>query len=157
MGYPVSYRKQLPGGVESRTPLGKKTGDSGDIGDKTPCLSPMSPMSPLFQGRGPREIFQAPKEGGYHSKLVNHGLAAGLSYNEACQEALRRVCQHDYLPGAIEYARRHSPDLYHRVVVELPARVHVSWEARMPPEEFRRLLDEWVEAFRLLCSAYPVC
>lgn len=76
------------------------------------------------------------------------------TYHELCRDALRRICEHEFLPGAIRWAERDAPALYQRATAELPQKIHDYWTARVPLEDFKRLLDEWVEAHAALCSAY---
>ncbi len=60
--------------------------------------------------------------------------------------AWRQIASHAYLPGAMAWAARFHPDLYRRVISELPAEWERLWDEGAPLDEFQAALDRWVAA-----------
>ncbi len=70
--------------------------------------------------------------------------------------AWRQIADHEYLPGAMQWAAKHHADRYHDVTNELPAEWERLWDEGAPLIEFQAALDNWVRAHEELIGRYPV-
>ncbi len=70
--------------------------------------------------------------------------------------AWRKIASHEHLPGAMQWAQKHHPDLYHRLISELPAAWESLWDANAPLDDFQAALDAWVAAHAELIGLSPV-
>ncbi len=77
-------------------------------------------------------------------------------YWQAAMDARRQIADHEYLPGAMQWAEKHHPDRYHRVTSELPAEWERLWDEAAPLDDFQAALDRWVAAHEELIGLFPV-
>lgn len=70
--------------------------------------------------------------------------------------AWRQVADHEYLPGAMQWAEKHHPDRYHRVTSELSAEWERLWDGTAPLDEFQAALDRWVADHEELIGLFPI-
>ncbi len=70
--------------------------------------------------------------------------------------AWRQIADQEYLPGAMQWAEKHHPDLYYRVTNELPAEWERLWDANASLDDFQAAVDRWVAAHEELIGLFPV-
>ncbi len=75
-------------------------------------------------------------------------------YHASVEAALRTVCRPDYPAGVIPWLRKGDPALYEELTSRLPDLIHWLWTGHAPPEEFQRVVDEWLAAHRRACLLF---
>ncbi len=70
--------------------------------------------------------------------------------------AWRQIAAHEHLPGAMQWAQKHHPDLHRRVTSELPGAWEQLWDAAAPLDDFQAALDAWVGAHEELIGLFPI-
>jgi hypothetical protein len=48
----------------------------------------------------------------------------------------------------VPWLRENQPALYDQLVSNLPDEIHRLWEGQAPLDEFQRIIDIWLEAYR---------
>lgn len=70
--------------------------------------------------------------------------------------AWRQIADHKYLPGAMQWAEKHHPNLHRRITRELPGEWERLWDANASLDVFQAALDRWVAAHEELIGLFPV-
>ncbi len=117
---------------------------SGQKPEKFP--QPSSPSSPSSPSNAP----PAAREG----CRPTSGVFRDGSYSQRAQEALKRICEAEYLPGTMRWLERAVPNLHRRVTQELPEEISRLWDKGAPLDRFQAVLDSWVTAHQTACSLY---
>lgn len=75
-------------------------------------------------------------------------------YWQAAMAAWRRVAACPCLPGTMRWLEAADPDLYRRLLEDLPAQIDCLWDRRAALAEFQRILDAWVGIHGQACGLY---
>lgn len=117
---------------------------SGQKLEKFP--QPSSPSSPS----SPSEAPAAAREG----CRPTSGVFRYSSHSQRAQEALKRICEAEYLPGTMRWLEQAVPRLHRRVTQELPEEISRLWDEGAPLDRLQAVLDSWVMAHQIACSLY---
>ena len=77
-------------------------------------------------------------------------------YWRKAMDAWRQIAALEYLPGGMQWAQKHHPDLHRRATRELSDEWGRLWDAGAPLDEFQVALDRWVQAHEELIGLFPI-
>ena len=78
------------------------------------------------------------------------------AYWRKAMRAWRQIAAHEHLPGAMQWAQKHHPDLHRRATRELSGAWEQLWDAAAPLDDFQAALDAWVGAHEELIGLFSI-